>query len=395
MQAPPAGQALTPAGVVDRPPLAWKRSRFARAVGRPRPGVLLAVAAGALALTGGAIALAALTGETKADGAATATTTALVARRDLVQRETVPGTLGYADPRNTVATTTGTLTWLPEAGALIAPGGVLYRLDGRPVFLLNGAEPASRSFVPGMAPGRDVLQLKRALRQLGYDRARQMVLDQGFDFAARAIVERWQRAVGVEPTGAVSLGEVVFQPGSRRVGELVVTVGQSVTAGHVLFATSSAVRLVTGAIDASLQSALRVGDTVSVDLLNGTVVRGTITAVDNVATAPKQAEGEQQGGGTEANSTVGFRVRLNNPRLAGRLDQAPVTIDVARHRANDVLSVPVTALLALDGGGYGVQVMRNGVPTLVGVKPGFYSDDGYVEIEPGAAESGERVVVPR
>jgi peptidoglycan hydrolase-like protein with peptidoglycan-binding domain len=395
MQAPPARPTVGANSAVAERPLAPAATRWALGWGRRR--ALVAAVAAALVLGGGAVALVALAAgeETAATRATPATTTALVARRDLVQRETVVGTLGFADPRNSVATTAGTITWLSEAGALIAPGRVLYRLDGRPVFLLDGAEPASRSFAPGMEPGRDVLQLKRALRQLGYDPARQMVLDQRFDFAARAIVERWQRAVGLEPTGTIPLGQVVFQPGSRRVGELQVSVGQPVTEGELLFATSSAERLVTGTIDASLQSALRVGDPVSVDLLNGTVARGTITAVDDVATAAEEAEGEQQGGGAEASSTVGFRVRLNNPRVAGKLAQAPVTIDVARERANDVLSVPVTALLALDGGGYGVQVMKNGVPTLVAVRPGFYSDDGYVEIEPGAVEAGARVVVPR
>ncbi len=38
--------------------------------------------------------------------------------------------------------------------------------------------------------------------------------------------------------------------------------------------------------------------------------------------------------------------------------------------------------------------MRDGVPTVIAVEPGLYSDGGYVEIKSGALEEGDKVVVP-
>jgi peptidoglycan hydrolase-like protein with peptidoglycan-binding domain len=337
--------------------------------------------------------------------------TAVVARRDLVQHDTVSGTLGYTDTRNVVDALTGTVTWLPKPGAVIRPGQALYRVDGHAVFLFDGRSPASRTFEPGMTDGADVLELKRALRALGFDPGRQLTMDTHFDWATRAVVERWQQANGMPLTGTIPLGQVVFQPGPRRVGQLQITAGSPVTAGQVVFPTSSSERIVTGSVDASQQSDLSLGEKVSVDLLNGVVTTGRIVEIDRVATTPSSNDQQQSGGGSGgqngngsnsgsssssgSSSTLGFQVRLDRPGVAGRLDQAPVNIDVTSSKATHALSVPVTALVAQQGGGYAVQVVRNGVSSLVPVQPGFYSDDGYVQISGPGIRAGERVAVPQ
>jgi multidrug efflux pump subunit AcrA (membrane-fusion protein) len=125
---------------------------------------------------------------------------------------------------------------------------------------------------------------------------------------------------------------------------------------------------------------------VIVDLLNGTTAPGTISDVGRVAKT-SAADGE-------TTSTVTFEVRLKQPRVAGNIDQAPVEVHVTNERANNVLAVPVTALLGLRGGGYGVEVLRGGVLNVIAVEPGLYSDGGYVEIKGGALNVGDRVVVP-
>jgi Putative peptidoglycan binding domain len=334
--------------------------------------------------------------------------TAVVARRDLVQHDTVSGTLGYTDNRNVVNALTGTVTWLPQPGAVVRPGRALYRVDGYAVFLLDGDTPASRAFAPGMSDGSDVLELKRALRELGFDPARQLTMDTHFNWTARAVVERWQQANGMPLTGTIPLGQVVFQPGPRRVGQLQVTAGTPVAPGQVVFPTSSSERIVTGSADASQQSDLSLGEKVSVDLLNGVVTKGRIVQIDRVATASPSSGDQQQnsgqtggqnsgqsGNGSSSSSTVGFQVRLDHPGVAGRLDQAPVNIDVASSKATNALSVPVTALIAQQGGGYAVQLVRSGVTSLVPVQPGFYSDDGYVQISGPGIHAGETVAVPQ
>jgi len=368
---------------------------------RPWSRQRAAVVAALLALSVGlAAAFAISRGAGRPRGSALAgVATAAVAHRDLVQHDAVTGTLDYTDPRNVVNSLSGTLTWLPDPGAVVDPGQPLYRVDGHAIFLFDGETPAARAFEPGMTAGADVLELKRALRALGFDPAHQLIMNGSFDWATRAVIERWQQANGMPLTGTVPLGQVVFQPGPRRVGQLQLTTGTSITPGQVPFQTSSSERIVTGSVDASQQSDLAIGEPVSVDLLNGTVTRGRIVEIDKVATtssSQNQQQGSQGGNGNSStSSTLGFQVRLANPRIAGDLDQAPVNIDVVSSKATNVLSVPVTALLAQQGGGYAVQVVRAGTITIVPVAPGFYSDDGFVQISSPRIRAGERVVVPQ
>jgi peptidoglycan hydrolase-like protein with peptidoglycan-binding domain len=323
------------------------------------------------------------------DGAATAT--AKVARRDLVQRSTVPGTLGFADVRALVNYRPGTITSLPEEGEILPPGAVLYRVDERPVVLLSGATPAWRPLAQGIGDGRDVRQLERNLRALGY---RALGVDERFDASTAAAVERWQADVGLEATGRVELGDVVFLPGARRVGTAAVSLGDRARPGAPVMATSSTKRLVTAEIDTGDQQDVAVGDKVTVDLRNGTTTTGTITEVGRVASvAGGGANGDPMASGSTA-STITFEVRPGVPALLGDLDQAPVDVGVTSERARNALSVSVSALLALRGGRYGVEVVRAGTTSIVEITTGLYSAGGYVEITRGAVKAGEVVVVP-
>jgi hypothetical protein len=59
-----------------------------------------------------------------------------------------------------------------------------------------------------------------------------------------------------------------------------------------------------------------------------------------------------------------------------------------------VLAVPVTALVALAEGGYGVEVVDSRGSRLVGVEIGMFSDaDDLVEVT-GDLDEGDEVVVP-
>ena len=82
----------------------------------------------ALGAAGAAVAFAALAAvssilgsDASAEAAPPTTATASVARRDLVQRSTVSGTLGYGDPRVIVNYRQGTITLLPEEGRVLSP----------------------------------------------------------------------------------------------------------------------------------------------------------------------------------------------------------------------------------------------------------------------------------
>jgi hypothetical protein len=74
------------------------------------------------------------------------------------------------------------------------------------------------------------------------------------------------------------------------------------------------------------------------------------------------------------------------------LDAAPVVVIVERVIAEDALTVPVGALLAVAGGGYVVERVTAGGIDRVAVEPGQFAD-GLVEVT-GDITEGDEVVVP-
>jgi hypothetical protein len=71
------------------------------------------------------------------------------------------------------------------------------------------------------------------------------------------------------------------------------------------------------------------------------------------------------------------------------LDQAAVSVNFAQQRARGVLSVPVTALIATQGGGYAVQGVA-APHRLIPVTPGLFAA-GYVQISGAGIYPGLQV----
>jgi multidrug efflux pump subunit AcrA (membrane-fusion protein) len=99
--------------------------------------------------------------------------------------------------------------------------------------------------------------------------------------------------------------------------------------------------------------------------------------------------------GSGSNATIPVTVTLTNPRAAGTLDQAPVTVNITTESAKNALVLPVGALLAQASGGYDVEVAGPGnTRRYVPVTTGIVDDaDGLVQVT-GALTPGQRVVVP-
>jgi peptidoglycan hydrolase-like protein with peptidoglycan-binding domain len=352
---------------------------------RRRIVIAAGLAAAGLAAAG-VVALGGVGKPGPAPAAAATGASASVERRDLVDRDNVDGTLGYADESTLVAGAAGTLTALRDPGDVVTRGHSLYDLDGAPAaFLLYGALPAWRDFGPGMDDGADVRQLERNLRALGYD----LRVDDHWDWATTAAVERFQRDRGLEETGRLARGRVVFRPGATRIGEAKAQVGQQVAPGAQLGSVSSTSRNVTVDLDARRQTIARVGDAVTVELPTGPTARGRITDVGKVATKPSGSDDR------DADPTIAVTIDLEG--RAGRgtnLDQAPVDVGFAVDRRTDVLAVPVKALLARQGGGYAVEVVERGAHRIVPVEPGLYTDD-YVEVSGSDLRAGMTVVTAR
>ena len=289
--------------------------------------------------------------------------TAPVLRTDLSARQQVGGTLGYLG-LFTVASESGggVLTWLPGPGDVVRRGRPLFAVDGQPVTLFYGPVPAWRTFAPGMSPGPDVAQLQRNLAALGFGSG---PADGQFGWSTEAAVQRWQQARGLTVTGTIPLGEVAFLPGPLRVTTLALPLGATVPAGASVVSGTS----LTAGVQVLLAvggPAVRPGDRVLVTLPDGTTtVPGTVRSVGSVATSPgagpggpgagSGAQGASGAAGSGSAAVIPLIIVVAAPVPAG-LDQAPVQVAITEQHADDVLAVPVTALLAEPGGGYAVQV---------------------------------------
>ncbi len=335
---------------------------------------------------GGAVLTSDDGGAQPAAAASAATKTATIREQDLVETEEVDGTLGYADPRAVINRLSGTVTWVPETGTVVQTNHRLYEVEGNAVYLLDGIYPAYRTLQDGLS-GDDVRQLERNLRELDLDPNKKMQVDGVWDDGTTAAAKRWQKRKGMDPDGTIEADRIVFQPGARRVSEVQVAAGESAggsgattaaastdSGGSSTWLTTTATRrLVSVDLEATKQSLAERGDNVSLELPDGDDVEGTITSVGKVAEKEATADDE--------NPPATIEVQISLKRSRGSLlDQAPVDVQFEKQRAENVLTVPVTALLARQGGEFAVEVREGTQRRVVPVKTGLYTDS-FVEID--------------
>jgi peptidoglycan hydrolase-like protein with peptidoglycan-binding domain len=325
------------------------------------------------------------------------TGTATVKRTDLSTTAQVPGTLGYTGTYDVYFQGSagpgggGTVTWLPQPGQLISRGNRVFAVDNRAVRLFYADRPAWRSLSTGVSAGPDVRAVETNLVALGHATRGNLTVDGRFTAATAAALRRWQRATGQPVTGGLTLGAVTFQPGPLRVTTLNAKVGgpPAGDAGGPLLSGTSASVSVSLAIPVDQTHLIHRRDAVTVTLPDGDTVPGRVTELSTVATAPNEND---PGRGSQLPS-VSATVTLGRQVAAAALDQAPVQVNVISKSAKGVLAVPITALVALAGGGYGVYLLDGGARRLVGVTPGLFSDT-LVQIEGDGVREGATVEVP-
>ena len=286
-----------------------------------------------------------------------------------------------------------TFTRLPSVGQILGRGQSLYEIDGDPVVLLYGSVYPTRAFAAGMSAGSDVAELNANLDALGYGRS---LAGDTFSAATAAAIRAFQSAHGLNATGELALGSVVFEAGPVRVTSVTPTVGQAVMPGPVLGVTSTA-RQVKVALDAAQQASVKVGDSVTITLPDNQTTPGRIAYVSSVATSPSSSSSGHSGGDEEEGSpTIEVDVTPTDPAATGRLDQAPVNVSITTESVHEALAVPIDALLALAGGGYALEVAEGPAHRLEAVTLGLFDDaDGLVQVSGEGVSTGQRVVVPQ
>jgi peptidoglycan hydrolase-like protein with peptidoglycan-binding domain len=319
---------------------------------------------------------------------------ATVTRGTVADRALVSGAIGFDGSYSVVHQgQPGLLTAAAAADTTVNRGGPLYAVADQPVRLLYGTTPAYRELALGLSDGPDVRQLETNLVALGLDPHHQITVDRHFTAATAAAVRRWQAAWGwpaSRRTGRLPLGEVVFQPGALRVGQIVATVGTAVQPNQPVLSGTSAVPVVTAQISADRRRLVHVGDQVSISMTGVPPFPGTVVRIARAATAPP-SQGGSGSSGSAASATVQVTIKATVPAGGRDLDEASVQVAITRETHQNVLLVPVAALLARPGGGYQVRLASD---QYVPVEPGLFdSVSGTVEVT-GALTAGQHVKVP-
>ena len=177
------------------------------------------------------------------------------------------------------------------------------------------------------------------------------------------------------------------------VGSYINDVGSAVALNSPLYNISSTGIEVVFQVDASDQETVSLGESVQIELPTDERVPTVITFIDQVVTQ------------TQAGEFIEVTLEVLNPEEIEAYDQAPVKVFVTTEVSQNVLYVPVNALLALAEGGYALEVYdgeieggtfegESGVDTsYVAVEIGVFTD-GFVEVK-GNISEGQIVVVPR
>ncbi|WP_241841908.1 peptidoglycan-binding protein [Pseudofrankia sp. BMG5.36] len=311
-----------------------------------------------------------------------AVATAKVERGTLTQTQQVGGLISYGEPVGLVAQQqSGVVTWIAAPGATVKIGQPVYAVDGRPVILLHGTATPFRTLAAGTV-GPDVKELEASLDDLGYTG---LTVDDTFDAATGSAVRAWQAKSGLPVTGTVPPDEIFVHEGDIRVALQAIPVGShlGLQPNQQVITYSGTRQVASIPLDVSLQHLVHTGDPATVTLPTGQRLAGTVSSVGTVA----QTIEEQK------KTFVTVIVSFDDPSaLAGGFDSSPVTLTIVTGQRMNVLTVPITALMANPDGGYAVQTVRDGRSTFVPVTTGMFAN-GKVEISGADIAEGATVRV--
>jgi peptidoglycan hydrolase-like protein with peptidoglycan-binding domain len=194
-------------------------------------------------------------------------------------------------------------------------------------------------------------------------------------------VRAWQRDAGLPVTGIIGPNQLVVAPGPAHIASHAVSIGETLVAssqdGGAILDYSRTDKLVTVALAVSDQGLAAVGRAVTITLPDSSEVEGTIAEVGSVVT---------QG-------TIEVTIAIADQTVLGEFEVAAVDVEFVSSSREDVLSVPIAALLALPEGGFAVEVVDGARSSVVPIVTGLFAA-GRVEISGAGIAEGARVGVP-
>ncbi len=288
-----------------------------------------------------------------------------------------------------------------KAGTPAVTGTVLYRNGGLPVAAVEGDPSAipvlARDLSVGVDAGADVRLLEQMLQASGFDAGGLMVVDDRFDAAtAVAVLAWWQSvdpAIHADPdTLVVPAGSFVVVPAGLQVGAAKAVDGTALAADAVVLQLTSPAREVSTTAPVG-DATFALGAVIDVEFPDGTVSKGKVVSVGNVASTSGNTPGQTP--------TVPISIRVTKiPASVDSFVSIPVTLRVVDQQVKDAFVVPTSALLALKEGGYALEMVTApatataaAVTQLIAVTPGLFSD-GFVVVTGDQVRAGLDVVVP-
>lgn len=311
------------------------------------------------------------------------TATAKVIRQTLVDKQTESGELGHGPPVEVTGKLAGTLTALPAVGLTVERGQAIYWVDDTPVVLLYGTLPTYRPLAPD-TEGTDVEQFENNLSALGYGG---FTVDKKYTTQTVTAVKKWQKSLGLPETGTIEQGRIFYAAGPVLVDSQEATVGADIAPDAPLLNYTGSARLITVELDMADQRLAVKDAQVTVTLPDDRTTPGTITGT---ATVYVPASGTP---GSQASTMLEVTVAVADQNALAGLDEASVKVAFSASQRENVLTVPVAALLARSEGGYGVEVVTGKTARTVAVETGLFAD-GRVEVSGKGLSEGMTVGMP-
>jgi len=282
-------------------------------------------------------------------------------------------------------------------GGAVTTGTVLFWSNGLPVIAIEGDAAATpvlaRDLSVGVDDGADVKLFEQALNAGGFTADGALTVDDHFDEATATAAAAWLGSLGVTADPAsivIPAGSFTVVPAGLSTGTASVPDGTVLEGDGVVLSLTAPPRQVTTTAPIG-DDTFALGATIDVEFPDGSVQPGTVVDVGNVATNTSNTPGETP----SVTITIGVD---SIPASVDSFVEIPVTLRVVSANVPNAIVVPVSALVALKEGGYGVEVVTGTNPDgtnqtkLVGVTPGLFTN-GFVQVD-GDLAAGADVVVP-